>query len=261
MNITLKAKSPIAHGAYTDGVDTGNIMLFRKMPMFTTENKIVQVPVLSGNSTRGNIRRLLAREYIDRFNIKELLGYGIFDKFYTALANGGNLEKNLDVAVDPDKLREIRRLLPMLSVLGAALYRYMLSGQTNIGFAILKCKELNTGGQRINDLLTDIGLVRHLDRELANSLEAKPMPYTTECIIAGSEFELELAFAPQATDIEKSCLAHGFNLLKTVGGKSAVGFGRVEISGAEQDDTLYIDWLNNVGEEQLQEVKKFAEGL
>ena len=30
MNITLKAKSPIAHGAYTDGVDTGNIMLLEK---------------------------------------------------------------------------------------------------------------------------------------------------------------------------------------------------------------------------------------
>ena len=215
--------------------------------MFTTENKIVQVPVLSGNSTRGNIRRLLAREYIDRFNIKELLGYGIFDKFYTALANGGNLEKNLDVAVDPDKRETEDQELRCTDT----------SGQTNIGFAILKCKELNTGGQRINDLLTDIGLVRHLERE--QTLEAKP--YTTECIIAGSEFELELAFAPQATDIEKSCLAHGFNLLKTVGGKSAVGFGRVEISGAEQDDTLYIDWLNNVGEEQLQEVKKFAEGL
>lgn len=260
MNITLKAMSPIAHGAYTDGVDTGNIMLFRKMPMLNSEGKIIQVPVLSGNSTRGNIRRLLAREYIDRLKIAELLGPGSFDKFYIAIANGGHLEKNLDVSVNPERLREIRRTLPILSVLGAALYRYMLSGVVSFGFAALKCKELGTGEQRITDLLTDIGLVRHLDREAANIMDVKPMPYTTECVVAGAEFSLEVSFAPQATELEKACIAHGFKLLKTVGGKSAAGFGKVEVV-EDMDDTLYLDWMESLDEKHLEEVKRFVEEL
>lgn len=259
MKITLKAISPIAHGEYADGIDYGNIMLFRRMPMIHN-GTVHNVPVLSGNSTRGNLRRILAREMVDRFKLRNLMG-AAFDKFYIALANGGNLDKNMDAAVDTDRLREIRSMIPMLSVFGSSLYKFMLSGMVSIGFAVPRCTELETGDMSIVDMTADIGLTRHIDREQADPKEAKPMPYQVETVIPGCEFDVEINFAPQTTEAERSCIAHGLNMLKTVGGKSGVGFGRVKLSGEDLDDSSYVLWLNSRTEKDINDIVAFAKEL
>lgn len=257
MKITMTALSPIVHGDFVDGIDTGNLMPFRRIPV-QRSGKVYSIPVLSGNSTRGAIRRLLAREMIDRFDMRKALGRE-FDKFYIAIANGGNLDKNMDVAVDTDSLRTIRAMLPMLSVLGASLYKYMLSGMVNIGFALPRCTELETGTNSVIDLMADVGLTRHIEKEQADPADAKPMPYTVETVITGTEFDLNVDFAPQATEVEKACIMHGFNLLTAVGGKSAAGFGAVRID--HQDDAAYTEWLDNLTDEDVCQIISFARGL
>lgn len=259
MKIVLKAISPIAHGEYADGIDYGNIMLFRRMPMIHN-GTVYNVPVLSGNSTRGNLRRILAREMVDLFDLRNLMG-DAFDKFYIALANGGNLDKNMDVAVDTDRLREIRNMIPLLSVFGSSLYKFMLSGMANIGFAVPRCAELETGEMSIVNMTADIGLTRHIDREQADPKDAKPMPYQVEAVIPGCEFDVEISFAPQATEVEKSCISHGLNMLKTVGGKSSVGFGRVQLSGEDLNDSSYVSWLNSRTEKDINDIVAFARDL
>ena len=258
MIVTLRALSPIVHGEYTDGIDTGNISQFRKMQV-VHDGELVSVPVLSGNSTRGLLRRLVARELIDRFGLKDQMG-GTFDKFYVAIANGGNLDKNMDVSEVPKRLREIRQMLPALSVFGASLYKYMLSGMVNIGFAMPRCKELGTGEQRATDLLSDIGLVRHLDREIASDVGAKPMPYTVETVAAGAIFDLSVEFAPQSTAAEQAAVMHGFKLMNTVGGKASVGFGKVSVE-TEVDDTAYVGWLESQTEDDIAAIVDFARSL
>lgn len=260
MKIVLKAMSPISHGEYKEGVDIGNMMMFRKMPMINKSGEVFEVPVLSGNSLRGNIRRLLARELIEKYELQQLMKTHVFNKFYTAIANGGNLSKELDVAVDTEGLREIRKMFPMLSVFGSALYKYMLAGMFNMGFAALRCKELETGEKRVSDLITDIGLTRHADREWSSLEDSKPMPYLTECIIAGAEFDAPISFAPQATSLEISCVYHGFKQLKFVGGKNASGFGEVEVL-TELNDSEYVEWLEKVDEDHINEIVKFAGNL
>lgn len=257
MKITMTALSPIVHGEYSDGADIGNMMQFRRIPI-QHNGRVYNVPVLSGNSTRGNIRRLIIRELVDRFGLRDAMGK-YFDKFYVAAANGGNLDKSMDVAVDTNRLREIRKLLPPLSVFGSALYKYMLSGVVNIGFAVPRCKELGTGDNDLISLTADIGLTRHLDKEVADPQEAKPMPYTVETVITGSVFDLDITFAPHATPVEIACIAHGLNLMSTVGGKSGSGFGRVDID--PQDDSEYMSWLESITEDDIGNIVKFAAEL
>ena len=98
MKIVMTAKSPIVHGEFSDGIDLGNLMNFRHIPMISN-GELYRVPAISGNAIRGVLRRLLARELVDRYALKDAMGKS-FDKFYIAIANGGNLDKSMDVDVD-----------------------------------------------------------------------------------------------------------------------------------------------------------------
>jgi hypothetical protein len=257
MELTLTAQEPIVHGEFSDGVDIGNMMNFRQMPMLV-DSGTISVPVISGNAIRGILRRFLAREVVDTFKLRESLDRKAFDKLYIAIANGGNLDKSMDVDVDTERIRAVRQSFPMLSLFGAALYKYMLPGMCSVGFAIPHCKELGTGDISANDLVHDIGLTRHLDKTVANPGEAKPMPYTVETMISGSVFDVKISLEPQATGVEEACLNHGLKLLTHIGGKSAAGFGAVSVDGYG-DDAEYVEWLQNP--DNAETLIKFAEEL
>lgn len=256
MNITLKALSPLSHGDFSDGIDIGNAQAFRRIPMIRGAN-VYDIPVISGNALRGKIRRFLTRELVERFDLVEALGKQ-FDKFYIAVANGGNLEKDLEVSVNTEKIRKLRADIPLVSVLGSALYKYMLPGMCNIGFAVPRCKELGTGEITLNEIVCDVGLTRHIDKTVAEAGDAKPMPYTIEAIVPGVELDVTIEFAPQATQVERACVHHGLSLVRSIGGKNASGFGAVEVTGIE-NDSLYVDWLN--APETAERVLSFARAL
>lgn len=93
MDIKVTALSPISHGAFTDGADTGNIMEFRRMPI-VIDGQAVQIPVISGNALRGTMRRLLAREFFQVLGIGKIFEQKEQDKLYAILGNGGALGKD-----------------------------------------------------------------------------------------------------------------------------------------------------------------------
>lgn len=251
---SFKAISPITHGEYSDGVDTGNIMLFRRMPILSdVSGKIYSIPCISGNAMRGIMRRLLARELFAKLSFKH-------DKLYIALANGGALEKTLDQYIVPEKIAKTREMIPMLSVFGTCLYTYMLSGKMNMSFSILRCSELGTGEYLSSELISDIGMTRHIDKTEAVPGNAKPMPYMVECVIAGTVFDSGLAFNDNTTSLERACVFHGLNLISTVGGKSGSGFGTIEMS-RRFDDEEYISYIDGIDEDYSENVLTFAKGL
>lgn len=249
-SFSFTAKSPISHGEFSDGVDTGNIMLFRRLPMISKSGTICSIPAISGNALRGAMRRLLTRELFDVLCFRH-------DKLYLALANGGALEKTLDQYIRPEKVRETRMLLPILSAFGSALYTYMLPGVLNMGFAVLQCVELGTGDNVSSELVADVGMTRHLDRTEADTGDAKPMPYMVETVIPGARFDCEFMFLDSAVDIDKATVFHGLNLLRSVGGKSASGFGFIELS-ERFDDSAYLAYLDGIDDEYREKVKIFA---
>ena len=253
MKIKITALSPISHGAFTDGIDTGNIMEFRKMPIIIN-GQGVQIPVISGNAFRGKMRRLLARELFEKLDLKNQLEEKEQDRLYAILANGGALGKDTDARIDPVKIRELRAKIPMLSVFGAACYRYMVQGMFNCGFLVLCCKEAGSGNIGISELIGEIGEAHHIDRTEYDTQanDMKPMPYTTEVVIQGAEFEGYIEFAPQATEVERAAVYHGLNLISFVGGKIARGYGKIKVDcDSEIDDKLYIEALKNTDIEYL----------
>lgn len=259
MNIKIKALSPISHGAFNDGADMGNIMEFRKMTMIVN-GTAMDIPVISGNAVRGKMRRLLAREFfwlggVQALNDKEK------DVLYAIMANGGALGKDQAVSVDANGIRELREKMPLLSVFGAACYKYILQGMFNCGFAVINCAENGKGKLGIGDLMTEIGETHHIDRTMYNTEETgmKPMPYMTEAVCAGAEFDASIEFAPQTTETEKAAVYHGINLITTIGGKSARGYGRVLITADEDiDDSPYLKALKNT---DFEYVKKWLGGI
>lgn len=265
MKLEIKALSPITHGGFTEGLDMGNLMQFRRMPVIC-DGVPRSVPVISGNAVRGRVRRALAYELFDRLNLRQAMADekpGVYDKLFTLLATGGTLGKDLDKAVDPEHIRQIRACLPMFSLLGGAAYKYILSGMVNFGFAVLRCAE--TGGELpAMEYIAEIGQVKHVDGTLENKelTENKPMPYTVEAVVQGAVFDAWIDTQPQITPLEKACLAHGLKAVKTVGGKAASGYGRVEIVCDEPlDDGAYVEWLGSCGESYVKWMWDFAKEL
>ena len=253
MKIKVTALSPISHGAFTDGIDMGNILEFRRMDM-VREGKHIQLPVISGNAFRGVMRRLLARELFEVLDIKNQLTGKEHDRLYAILANGGALGKDADVRVDPAAIREMREKLPLLSVFGAACYRYILQGMFSCGFLELCCKEAGTGEIPISDLISEIGEAHHIEKcEFdAENNDMKPMPYTTEVVVKGAEFDGYIDFTPHATEVERAAVYHGIKLIGYIGGKSARGYGKIKCEcDCEINDAPYLVALKNTDMEFL----------
>lgn len=253
LSFSFIAKSPISHGEFSDGVDTGNTMLFRRLPVVGNGGAIYSIPTISGNSLRGAMRRLLTREFFDVLCFRH-------DKLYLALANGGALEKTLDQYISPEKVRKTRELLPILSAFGTALYTYMLPGVLCMSFALLQCAELGTGDKFSSELVADVGMTRHLDRTEADTGDAKPMPYVVESVIPGARFDCEYMFLTSATDMDRATVSHGLNLLRRIGGKSSSGFGFIELD-RRFDDSNYLAYLEGIDDDYREKVLAFAKEL
>lgn len=254
VSFSIRALAPISHGAFTDGKDTGNMMEFRQMELIGVDGSICQIPVISGNALRGSIRRFLTREYMEK------LGW-MDDRLYFLMANGGALSKSLDGYIRPERVARVRTLFPILSAFGSAMYSYMLPGQVNVAFAALRCEEIGTGQVPSADLLTEIGLTRHLDRTICNYGEGeKPMPFTVEAVMAGSVFDCHLSFLESATELDRATVMHGLNKISTIGGKHAAGFGEVELSQVF-DDAPYLEWLTAIDDAYRDTVQEWLKEL
>lgn len=265
MRLTIGLKSPLAHGAF-GGTDLGNYTKFRRMRLVNLPG-MPEVPVISGNAIRGVLRRAVMTDLYAKANMNyttfcEAMGgestktKAPWDKLWAALYNGGTIDTP-DNHINPGELRKIRSTLPPLSLFGSALYSIMLNGMCNIGFALPYCIETVSAKMlpetpskfltHANDLLIEVGLTRHIGRENADPeiTKVKPMPYEVEALAPGTVLESQISFAPMATPLERSCLSYGINLLSHLGGKESVGFGKIDVlvEGADEDDTLYKEWL------------------
>lgn len=254
---SIKLKSPLVHGDFDDGLDTGNFRGFRRLSCIGIDNEIYRIPVISGNAIRGLMRRLLTLEYLKATGIQN-------DKLYIAMANGGAIGKTLDAYIRPELIQSVKNLFPIISALGSALYSFMLPGVVNISFAILQCTELATGDKPCADMLTDISQTRHIERTRANyileDLEVKPMPYTVEALIPGAKLDCKVSFLDMASDMDISVVCHGLNLLSGLGGKNAVGFGEIELSQSF-DDSLYCEWLQSLPDDYNERALKVIGSL
>lgn len=246
VNHQIIALGPISHGDL--GADTGNVMRFRRIAQLNAGTP-VYIPAISAGALRGVVRRALWRDIFDRAGLSRETLPGQWDRLYAALANGGTIEA-AEKRVSPDDIRARRAALPVLSLLGAALYTSHMSGRAKVSNSWLKCREAGDQAPPMRDLLTDETRVRHVDREEQEPdiSGVGPMPTTIETVIAGCTFAGHTHCAPE---LERSAWAYGLGQITHIGGKSAAGFGEVEITH-DGDPSVYIAWLEKNGEAHRQ---------
>lgn len=252
MNVTFRLDSPLHHGAFSDA-DTGNLSVFRRIPI-RIEDTVHDIPAVSGNAIRGCIRRELMRHLFDETGTTAAtIGPSAYQRLYAALVNGGHLEGS-EAAVKPEERAAIRAALPALSVLGAALYSYMLAGRCEIGVAWLVCAETRAAGlvgarpyviPSAEDQVREYSHVRHIDRDAhdPDASAVTPMPTTMETVITGAELECRITFN-RATELEASALAFGLSRVRFLGGKRSAGLGVVTVDAPDlPSPNIYTSWL------------------
>lgn len=229
--------APISHNEI--GSDMGNVTTFRRMAR-VVDGRVIRVPVVSAGALRGVVRRALWRETFDACGLSRESVRADWDRLYAALANGGTIEA-AETRVVPDVIRARRAALPVLSLLGSALYTSHMAGRLRLTHAWLDCAELGTGGLSMHDLTTEFSTVRHHDAEEQDPdvSGVGPMPTTVEVVVTGATLR---SIASVGGDLEASAWAHGLDLVEVVGGKSGQGNGRVRIEH-DGDGAAYALWL------------------
>lgn len=259
IRVSFRLLAPLCHGSFGT-VNTGNAVVIRREPIVSLPG-MPRVPVVSGNSIRGQARRHVMRDLFARagLGVGDLPGRQ-WDMLYGALANGGHLTGN-EKSPAPEEIRDLRESLPPLSVFGAALYRWMLPGKMQVGFAWPVCLETITAGLvddpssdlvPAGDIVTETGLVRHVERDLQSpeTSGVTPMPVTVEALATGTVLECRIGLSASCTPVEIGAVACGLDCITHLGAKGGAGLGAVEVSH-DGDVEPYAAWLEETGGEEL----------
>lgn len=262
----LTALSPIHHGG---SENYGTTKLILQMPTVirnpeTGEEEVDNIPAIHGNAIRGYLRRLIMDDFLT------LLDYELDSKkIYHFLFTGGLLEA-LDPkdkgAINLSMKKELRTLIPPISLLGSALGNQMIQGKLKVSLADIVCAETkhyiddfteytfssynlkaSDFGTRLDDLKGDF---EEEDKELDNDKkeQAHQMKYEFETVIRGTKFTHEFTLE-DCNPIEKACFSRMMSLWSErpyLGGKSGTGYGKVKLDYPDlkdYSDTAYLDYL------------------
>jgi len=261
----ITALAPIHHGG---DEKAGNQSLTRRQA-YIVNNSVIEIPVISGNSIRGILRRMIWDDLLER------VGYTLTNmKIYHMLFTGGILEavdsKDSGV-IDIEMKRKLRAELPPLAVLGTALGNQMFEGKLKCAIAQPVCAELRDflpkdipvqATTSIYELVSFDFMTRLDDvKEARQEGEAAhQMLMNFEVINPGTVFVHSFAL-DNPSAVEKAVLAHALNLWREkpwIGGKSSVGYGNVKISYELDDDSAYLAFIEN-NKEQICETLKWLE--
>ena len=259
----LTALSPIHHGG---SEDYGTTKLILTLPTIIVnplngEEEIDNVPAIHGNAIRGYLRRLIMDDFLT------LLDYELDSKkVYHFLFTGGILEA-LDPkdkgAINLTRKKEIRELIPPISLVGSALGNQMIQGKLKVGMGDIVCAETkhyltdyadydfsayNLKGSDFGTRLDD------LKEERDDDEQAHQMKYEFETLIRGTKFTHEFILE-DCNSIEKACFRRMIGLWEErpyLGGKSGTGYGKIKLDYPEIDkltDAAYLDYVHERKEE------------
>jgi hypothetical protein len=217
------------------------------------------VPVISGNSIRGILRRLLMYDFCKHTGIDKLE-----KKIYHQLFTGGNLTGS--TAQEKIGEREkFQKMCPPIWLLGAATEGQILEGELKVGRAKLKCKENENGNISYWELI-EMDFGTRLDSSKNEDTikiagfqeETSQMLYQNEMIVSGAEFEHVFVLQNENNSLLQSCFWRMIELFKEnnfIGGNSARGYGMIEIpiqipKNASEE---YLEYLNS----NKDEIKKY----
>jgi hypothetical protein len=252
---TYEAQAPISHGS---DEDFGMEIRLRTLELTVRENGDVYheaVPVVSGNSLRGQLRDLLAADFLDRLS-EDGDPLEVSDTLSIALYAGGALERT----AGPGKLNrrlihDIRDNILPLSLLGTAISDQLIEGRIDIGQLLPIASETNgyTGrdaDKSVFEFVDETFYTRQDDRVggRQGDEDAQQMKFNVQVLVPGTRLHHDLTLRSGHTDLDAACLGHAFDLFgerPVIGGMAARGHGTVEFEydGDLPDGEPYREWI------------------
>ena len=268
---TVTAVSSIAHG----GQQLGTTTLLRREKMLLADGRIDYVPVISGNTFRGWLRRVgedLLREQL-RYDGQLSLTAA------HALRGGGALAKTSGQALAGQRLATVRSLVPQIGVFGCAAGGSVVNGCLQVGKVVPLVAEVahtvpvhlrNRCTHSHFDLLqvetfarqddtdTHAFASRHqaLDDTAHDALQVddggRQMFYGVETLPAGTEFHTwaQLSWASPLEVAFFTDVLHSFGRRGRLGGRIGSGHGVIradltpELLAGEDADP--VDWRTHL---------------
>ncbi len=266
---TLTARSSIAHGGQTRGTST----LLRRELIAVPGGELRYVPMISGNTLRGRLRRIGEELLRDVLEYDGLLSPSAAH----ALRGGGSLAKSSHEPLSGSRLQRLRNLVPQVGIFGAAGGGTIIGGALDVGKVVPLLAETVhiTGIPTDRSAFTATQLESYTRQsdvdahdftgvvatEVALTFDAtghpdvvvdagsRQMLFHVETFPAGTSFHtwlrlrrptpLELAFFVDVLD--------RFRSDGRLGGRIAIGHGQVEINLAcEPPAKDLIDWRDEV---------------
>lgn len=242
----VKALQPILHGAPpAQGEKKSNHLENRKMKFVVAGGeKIVDVPVVSGNSIRGLTRQRFIMETMKKLDV---VGKLAPDIAYFLIA-GGASDAGWKLVSGPDFRNELRKKLPFIDLLGGSLYGCFIPGLLRVDFMVPLTKETfeaadsyiqNDFGIQGSDLLsvgeftyaTNNNIIR-LSRTDSDGVrdESGKALYSGNPIPQGALLShgFLLEWAPKETELAFWAYVDVFMEYSHVGGWLAKGLGKIE---------------------------------
>lgn len=268
-NGTLTALSSVAHGGET----RGTITLLRREQIAQPDGAVVQVPIVSGNTLRGRLRR------IGEELLRDVLQYEgqLSPAAAHALRGGGALAKTTGEPLSGNRLQALRNLCPQIGVFGAAASGTIIDGALDVGKVVPHLVETNhiTGAKTTASAFTSTQLEAYtrqddgsthdfvavitptqalndtkLFADLSKPAANQQMLFHIETFPAGTTFstwlrlrrptDLEAAFF---CDVLAEYVADG-----RLGGRVGTGHGqtRVELTPTREPDQCLPNWREHL---------------
>ena len=262
----ITALSPISHNSDTRA---GNSTLLRRQYVMRTDGTSVEVPYISGNAIRGYLRRLAMKDLLVGIGYTVDLATPGGKRLWHAMFSGGLLSKDAKVGIDLALKRNAYTTIPTVRLFGWAWGNQMIESKMKVGHAVLRCRDLHDTPVEsegnlpaIRDCIEQTFHTRRHDRAaeynddpthttLAKTEDDERNQEPHQMICAAEVFRTGVRFGHEfvledPTDLEVSALAHMIGLWRGspyVGGKSAIGLGRVDLSYGDLDSSIYQQYI------------------
>lgn len=278
MRIKYKMLAPVSHIGET--ASTGSYF----QTVLTADGR---VPVITGNSIRGQLRDSMAAHLLDTLSEGSLIPVKVSKDVFNILFSGGNI--NGAMKDDVEKAKNVRAHFPLVSLMGGGLGDMIMAGKLICSFAYPVCKETESITGIESDISwhslidemdftrTDDGKNDRLAGYMQDAGEEKTakastqMRYSVQYMAAGTEFVQDFVFLSGTTRLERGAFYAGIHKwfeAPRLGGMAAKGFGLFDANLEDGSITVtngitriapsieelmvsYVDFIRSEGAEYL----------
>lgn len=241
------ALSSISHGSETRGLTT----MLRRETILSPDGELVSVPLISGNTFRGKLRR------VSEQMLGEVLPYRgkLSVAAAAALRSGGALTKSSQEPISGKQLARLRELVPVIAIFGSAGAGRIIDGCLQVGKLMPIATETahiheHPARRSVRDMIQIESYSRVDD---VHTHDAEPddvdgastqLRFRLETFRAGSTFDVWLNLV-NPSEVESAFFADvlaRFSQSATVAGRSGIGHGRLKLDLSPSSQPATTDW-------------------